>query len=146
MKLLYPSVVTLFIGFHTTICMCGFQIGTLKPFYFPVEIELHGNPLVTRINYLEPQGLQDIKETPELVLTWNTMPAGNPVVRRSFWVYNFSPFHMVVEWEVKVAKPNEDGKLVTMLMEIEDNRAEIHALLVPEMIGDNWCVKVRLFY
>ena len=59
-----------------------------------------GNPLISRINYLEPCGLQDNKNTPELVLTWNAMPNGNPIVRRTFWVYNSSPFNMVVDWQL----------------------------------------------
>lgn len=102
-----------------------------------------GNPLISRINYLEPRGLQDIKDTPELVLTWNTMPAGNPVARKAFWVYNSSPFHISVEWEVMEAKPNAKGALFTMSFEVEEGRPVIHAMLVPERQGEDWCVRVR---
>lgn len=59
-----------------------------------------GNPLISRINYLDPRGLQENKDTPELVMTWNTMPAGSPIVRRTFWIHNSSPFNIVVEWKI----------------------------------------------
>lgn len=101
-----------------------------------------GNPLISRINYLEPRGLQDIKDTSELVLTWNTMPVGNPVARKAFWVYNSSPFHISVEWEVMEAKVNAEGGLFTMSFEVEEGRPEIHAMLVPERQGEDWCVRV----
>lgn len=113
------------------------------PFYIPVEIELVGNPLVSRINYLEPSGLQDIKETPELVLTWNTMPVGNPVVRRAFWIYNTSPFNMVVEWQIMKPMLNEDDLDVKVVFDIEENHENmLHCMLIPERNGEDWIIRV----
>ncbi|XP_073389836.1 uncharacterized protein [Physcomitrium patens] len=119
------------------------KIGQLLPFYIPVEIELVGNPLVSRINYLEPSGLQDIKETPELVLTWNTMPVGNPVVRRAFWIYNTSPFNMVVEWQIMKPMLNEDDLDVKVVFDIEENHENmLHCMLIPERNGEDWIIRV----
>lgn len=100
------------------------QIGRLSPFYFPVEIELVGNPLISRINNLEPRGLQDNKDTPELVLIWNTMPVGNPVVRRTFWVFNSSPFNMVIEW--KLMKEVEEKEEENIAGELDENKEIIN--------------------
>jgi hypothetical protein len=98
------------------------KIGRLSPFYFPVEIELVGNSLVSRSTYLDPCGLQDNKVTPELVMTWNTMPIGNPIVRQTFWIHNSSPFNMVVEWKIMKEVEEKEQKEVDS---IKENKGKI---------------------
>jgi len=93
---------------------------------------LVGNPLVSRSTYLDPRGLQDNKVTPELVMTWNTMPVGNPIVRQTFWIHNSSPFNMVVEWKImkeveqkeqeEIEKEGEIGNEQIKEENIEDNK------------------------
>jgi hypothetical protein len=73
---------------------------------------LVGNPLISRINNLEPRGLQDNKDTPELVLIWNAMPVGNPIVCRTFWIYNSSPFNMVIDWKLMIEVEEKEEKIV----------------------------------
>ena len=82
-----------------------------------------GNPLISRINNLEPRGLQDNKDTPELILTWNAMPAGNPIVRRTFWIYNSSPFNMVIDWK--------------LMIEVEEKMEENIDVNIEEEQGEN---------
>ena len=41
------------------------------------------------------------------------------------------------------AKPNAEGALFAMSFEVEEGRPEVHAMLVPERQGEDWCVRVR---
>ncbi|KAL3697570.1 hypothetical protein R1sor_011646 [Riccia sorocarpa] len=96
------------------------KVGRLDPVDLPLEVEIVGTPLVARRNWLEPTGLQQPENEGEIVVSWQPTAAGCPTKKKQFWVYNQSPFHMEVNWELKKQRTLED-KFVTMQLIIEQD-------------------------